>query len=133
MSALSIVRTKLAATAAVTALVSNRIYPIIFPQEAVLPCIVLNIISGADIAAHLAGQGGYYRHRIRTEMLDDDASDLDSLSDAVLAALNGVIKATIANCVDVDILFGGLDMTDYSDDRTTFRRLLDFDVTWRAA
>ena len=55
------------------------------------------------------------------------------LGEAVMGALNGVIKETFADCTDIDILFASTDFTDYGEDREIFRRVLQFRVHWRRA
>lgn len=132
MSALSIAITKLAATSAVTSKTTvARIYPIVFPQTASLPCLVANVVSGYD-EHMLDGAGKYYRNRISIECLAASAEEVIALGDAVMSALQDNVNATIGAFTGVTTQFADLDRTDYSDDRTTYRRTLDFFIRWRS-
>lgn len=131
MSAIGIVVTKLKTTAGVTALVpSARIYPVIFPQGVTAPAIVVNIVGGRD-EQMLTGAGKFYEHRVSVECLAVDGSTAVAIGDAVMAALQDVVKATIAGHAGTDVAFADTDVTDYADDRSLARRILHFRVRWR--
>lgn len=131
MSALSIAITKLKATSAVTTkTTAARIYPVDLPQGASPPCLVVNIASGYD-EHMLTGAGKYYRNRVTVECNAETPLEVVDLGDAVMAALQDNINATIGAFTGVTTQFADLDRTDYSDDRTTYRRTLDFFIRWR--
>lgn len=131
MSALSIAVTKLKATSAVTTkTTAARVYPIDLPQGASQPCLVVNLISGYD-EHMLTGAGKYYRSRVSVECMATTPESVMALGDAVMAALEDNVNATIGTYVGVTTQFADLDRTDYADDRTTYRRVLDFFVRWR--
>lgn len=131
MSALEIAVTKLKATSAVTSKTTAvRIYPIDLPQGAQQPCLVVNIASGYD-EHMLTGAGKYYRHRITVECLAATPEAVIALGDAVMTAMEDNVNATIGAFAGVTTQLADLDRTDYTDDRTTYRRTLDFFVRWR--
>ncbi|BCH33126.1 hypothetical protein MesoLjLc_50560 [Mesorhizobium sp. L-8-10] len=131
MSSLGIVITKLGQTGAVTAITGSAgIYPVDFPQGASPPCVVANIVSGVD-EPFLEGAAKFWRGVVTVECLASTADVMVSLAEAVIEALNGTKNATIAGHTDVSILKGGTDFTDKSDDRSTYRRTVDFKVRWR--
>ncbi|AZO29424.1 DUF3168 domain-containing protein [Mesorhizobium sp. M1B.F.Ca.ET.045.04.1.1] len=131
MSALEIAITKLTATSAVTSITTAAgIYPIDLPQGASAPCLVVNIVSGFD-EQMLDGAGKYYRHRVTVECNAYTADEAMALGDAVMSALQENINATIGSFSGVTTQFADLDRTDTSDDRSTYRRLLDFFIRWR--
>lgn len=131
MSGLSIAITKLVATPAVTAITTSaRIYPIMFPQNAALPCVVVNITSGRD-EHMLTGAGGYYQQRVTVECLAESASAAMTLGDKVRSALESNVNATIGSFTGVSTQFADFERTDYSDDRSTYRRSLDFFIRFR--
>ncbi len=132
MSALSIAITKLKATSAVTSRTTTaRIYPVDLPQGASQPCLIVNITSGYD-EHMLSGAGKYYLNRITVECNAQTPQEVMDLGDAVMAALQDNVHATIGAFVGVTTQFADLDRTDYSDDRTTYRRTLDFFIRWRS-
>lgn len=132
MSALAIVRAKLLATPAVVAITpASKIHPIMLPEATAAPAIVLNIVGGSDVQV-LAGAGGYYDQRVRTECMATTATGVSDLAGKVLAALENVVKATIAGYRDVDIAFAGTENTDWADDRSLARWIRDYSVRWRA-
>lgn len=132
MSATAAVIAKLLAATPVTSLVENRIRPVNLAPKDALPGVVVNIISGYDEPT-LAGAGQYYRHRMQTDCLATTATAALAVGDAVMDVLNGVINETIGGCKDVTSLFAGIDFTDYGEDLTVYRRVLQFDVWWRKA
>jgi len=129
--AIAITRTVLIASAAVLALVDrNSVYPILFPQNAVPPCLVLNIVGNRD-EQMLSGPGGYFEARVGVECLAETPSAAIELGTAVLSALGGIVKQTVGTATDVDITFAGIDYTDSSDDRSMCRRILHFTVRYK--
>ncbi|TIX28923.1 DUF3168 domain-containing protein [Mesorhizobium sp.] len=131
MSALSIAITKLKATSAVTSkTTAARIYPVDLPQGASQPCLVVNIASGYD-EHMLSGAGKYYRNRVTVECNAPTSEAVMALGDAVMAALEDNVNATIGTFTGITTQFADLDRTDYTDDRTTYRRTLDFFIRWR--
>ncbi len=116
----------------ITEIVNQGIYPVMFPQMALPPCIVLNIVGGTDEQI-LAGAGGYYTHRIRAETISRDTSQAISLGTLVRNVLGDVTKATVGTAIDVDIYFDNVDHTDAADERDMARRIQDFCVRWRDA
>lgn len=132
MSALTIAITKLATTSAVTDLTGTvGVYPINFPQTAVMPCVVVNIVSGFD-EKMLTGAAKFYRHRVSVDCLADTALGAMALGDAVMSALEDNVNATIGSFTGVSSQFADTDRTDFSDDRSVYRRTLDYFIRWRS-
>lgn len=131
MSAISIIITKLKATPAVTMLVGGpSIYPIMWPETAQPPAIVVNVAGDSDVQM-LTGAGGYYDTRVRIEAMAVSGTAALVIGDAIRSELQDVIKATIAGFHDVDIIYNG-QFTDWADDRSMCRHSSDFSVRWRA-
>jgi hypothetical protein len=134
MSALSIIAQRLLDSPEVTAIVGDKIFPIMAPQNAERPYLVLHIIDNMDTPI-LAGAGKYFRTQIQSdaysEMTPAGAKQVIELGDAVIEALNGVVKEKIAGCVDVDILLGSADFTESALEANTHRRYTQFSVRWR--
>lgn len=132
MSALKIAVTKLAATSAVTDITTAvGIYPITMPQAAVPPCLIVNVVSGQD-EHMLTGAGKYYRHRVSVECLATTALGAEALGAAVMTALQDNANATIGSFTGVATQFADSDRTDFSDDRSVYRRTVDFFIRWRS-
>lgn len=130
MSALAIVIAKLKATSGVTSITGAKgIYPIDLPQDASPPCVIANIVTGDD-ELMLTGAGKYYRGLVTVECLAVTPDAVIALGNAVIAALEDVVSQTLAGHV-ANILKGNSDFTDISDDRSTYRRTVDFKVRWR--
>ena len=131
MSALQIAIDKLVATAGVTAITTAAgIYPEEMPQNALMPCIVVNIVSGQD-EHMLTGAGGYYRHRVSVECNAANPLVAQQLGNAVMAALQTNVNATIGDFTGVSTSFADTELTGRSDDRSASRRILDFFIRWR--
>lgn len=133
MSAVAIVVNKLLAASEVTAVVGTKVYPVLVPQGIALPAITINLISTVD-QPHLNGPGLYYRSIVQVDVIGTTASFVLDAGEKVIAALNGIIKATVLSCEDVDVLLdSGSDFTEYDETATSFRRVIRFAVRWRSA
>lgn len=84
---------KLLAMAGVTSLVGTRIYPLVEPQDASLPAIVYQRISGPRDHV-MEGASGLAMARMQLTMLASTYSGAKALAEAVRAALDGVGHAT---------------------------------------
>lgn len=132
MSAIAIARQLLLTDSAVTGLVGTRVYPVTAAQGAARPHIVLHLITTVDIGTHLGGAGKYYRTRFQADCIGDTATQVLDLGEAVIGRLNGgAIKSRMLGCRDIDCLLGETDFTENTDQADSFRRVLQFNMTWR--
>lgn len=136
MSAPKIVINRLLAASGVTAIVGSRAFPILAPQNTQPPLIVVHLISTVDLGRTIDAAGDYFRSVVQVDCIAAGspaaAGQVIDLGEAVIAALNGVIKQTVVGCSDVDILLNdGEDFTEYDQELQTFRRVLRFTVIWR--
>jgi len=79
---------KLAADSGVSALVSTRIYPLLVPQDASLPAIAYQRISGPRDHAH-DGATGLALARVQVTCLGSSYDETKDVSEAVRAAIDG--------------------------------------------
>jgi len=87
MSAVAGVIARLEAVAAVTALVSTRIYLGVLPQKATLPAIRVQRVSENEFM-HMRGTSAVYRTRVQVDSVSN-ASDAAGQALAVDAAVHG--------------------------------------------
>lgn len=133
MSAVAITINRLLAAPAVTAVVSNRIYPVAPPQGTQPPAIAVHLISTMD-QPHLNGPGNYFRSVVQVDSLATTAGPAIDLGEKAIAALNGITKQAFGSFDDVDILLdSGSDISEYDETAAIFRRLTRFVVRWRKA
>lgn len=136
MSAVPIITQLLLAAPEVAALVGDKIFAIQAPQDALRPYVVVHLTDNDDTPL-LRGAGRYYRSVIQldlySEMSPSGATEVILLGDAIIDALNGVVKASIAGCKDVDVLLGSTDFTESALEANTHRRVIQFNVRWRRA
>jgi hypothetical protein len=139
MSALTTVIAILVEDDAIAAVVSNRIYPVVATQGAPRPHLVVSLVSEED-EQMLSGAGGYPESRVSVECIADTATAADALGEAVKGALGDVTHRTVGEidaspslAVTATVYKAGADITDAADDRSVFRRVLDFMVRWRDA
>ncbi len=130
MSALSIVITSLIGSSAVTDVVGTAVYPIAAPQGFAIPYVLVSLI-GENEDQLINGASGYYESRVLVSCVCKDPTSANALGEAVKAALGDITKQTIGSATSVDVMKDGADFTDHSDDRSVFRRVLDFTVRWR--
>lgn len=84
---------RLNAVSGVTALVGTRIYKSKLAQSPTLPAVVVQLIS-APRGHHMRGADGAYRSRVQidsyvSDSVTDPAGDLEAVSAAIVAALDG--------------------------------------------
>ena len=130
MSSLLIVITKIKATSAITDVVGNDIYTVAAPQNGALPNIIINRTSLMD-EQMLGGAAGIYGARIQVDINHTSAALAETLGDLVGAALESIVKETISGFT-VDSMRDGVDFHDFNDNRTVFRRVMGFKVTYQA-
>jgi hypothetical protein len=139
MSALTTAIALLVEDEAVAGLVADRIYPVVAMQGAPRPHLVVTLLSEED-AQMLDGAGGYPESRVSVECIADTATAADALGEAVKGALEDVTNQVVGEidsspslAVVATVYKAGADITDAADDRSVFRRVLDFMVRWRNA
>ena len=106
----------LAATAGVTALVSTRIYPQVIPQDAVLPAIAYQRISGPRVHSQSGASGlAYPRFQFTCQAATYSAAR--QVANAVRAALDGY-RGTMggAGGVSVGAAFVANEIDGYSEE-----------------
>ena len=129
MSAVAATIQALLDDATVTGVVSTRIYPLVLPQTAVPPAIVVTMAAEIDPGEHLAGIGAILNTRVNVQCLSTDPAQVMRLGESVRAALHG--RAGTFNSWSVQFRKAENDMTDHDENRTIFRRVIGFRVWWR--
>jgi hypothetical protein len=81
MTAAALVRSRLAALAAVTAIVGDRIFLATLPADVIMPAIRVVDIDTTQ-AAHLRGLDGHRRSRVQIDCVAQEASGVDAYSAA---------------------------------------------------
>lgn len=106
----------LAADSPVSTLVSTRIYPLVLPQDVVLPAITYTRISGGQVSS-LDGYSGLENPRIQVDAWAASYSGVKDLAAKIVTAMNG--SATFSATILSD--------TDFFEDETKIYRVsLDF-------
>lgn len=137
MSALAIAVTRLMDIGAISAVVGSGIFPVATPQGQPAPYYLINLVDEPD-EQMLAGAGGYYNSRIQIDCIGSSAAQANKMAE-LLKANFPCVKAAIQldnesppnTARDVDISKADTDYTDAADDRSVFRRVLDFYIRWR--
>lgn len=118
--------TLLAGASAVQAAVAGRIYWGVAPQTAVLPYLVLNVVSATD-HPHMQGAGGLWQYRVQVDSYDADRPAARTLSRAVRATINGAqsgeIRLILFDSEREDFEAGG--------HGRPHRISQDYNITWR--
>lgn len=120
--------THLAASAAVAALVADRVYPSLAPQGTPRPYLVLTSIT--DLAeAHMAGPGDVGESLWQIDCYADTPEDADSLALAVDDALDGFHGAIAGRPIFAAFRESGRDAPEGPTDGSEFaiaRRILEY-------
>lgn len=128
MSALSIAMRLLKAELTVP------VYPLVVPQTAALPCVVVTVVHEAQDFV-LEGANPAFLARLSIACHAADAVGMDALGEQVKNALETVINRALGDASGLPADGAtcwkeGTDVTDFSDDRTVFRRIMDWRMRW---
>lgn len=85
-----LLRERLLEVAAVTNLVSSRIYPVILPQVPTYPAIVYEVV-GTERGKAYRGPHNLVQSRVQLDFFADDYDEAWQIEDAVRTALNGYV------------------------------------------
>ncbi|MFN9110104.1 MAG: DUF3168 domain-containing protein [Bacteroidota bacterium] len=133
-NSLEIVVSLLLDDAGVAALVGNRIFPVLAPQNAVMPNIVVTQISDND-PPHLGGASRLPDSRLSIVSRGSTATEMMNVADAVKAALRDVIHQSVGGSPplsdDVTIWKTAVDITSVFDNPTTYEQSVDYMIRWR--
>lgn len=132
MSAIRIVERLLKADSAVT----NNIELVAMTQPTQPPFIVIShVAESQDSFIHTAVD--HFETRVSVEIMAASAIECDRQSEAVKRCLGYVIHQRVGtginSWIDVCIRKAGGDTLDYNDERTVYRRTIDFYVRWKPA
>ena len=121
---------RLNAVAAVTSLVSNRIFADVLPDGTTHPAIVYQLISTVPFDSNLNSDGDLRVSRVQFTLIDDTKSGMIALSDAVETALKR-FQGSVGGIEFVDSrLENNFDQAyDLETDRVA--RLMDFLIYYR--
>ncbi len=108
----------LSGDAAVSALVSTRIYPLKMPQNPVMPAITYRRVSGARISS-IDGITQTDNPRYQVDVWGSSYDSVRSVVEPVIQAMDG--SATFKAVMITDLDF-------YEDDTTLYRAAVDFSI-----
>lgn len=138
MSALEITTAALVAAPAVAAIVGDgdspptlAIYPVAVPKAYSRPCLVVSLTAELD-GQMISGAAGYVESRVQVQCLADDPTAANDLGEVAKFALGNIVKQTVGGVSHVDIYNAETDFTDISEDRSVYRRVLDFYLRWKS-
>ncbi|HEV7344556.1 MAG TPA: DUF3168 domain-containing protein [Devosia sp.] len=134
MSAIKLAIHLLLDDAGITGLVGTDVYPVAAPQEKGLPYIAVSLV-WEEQETILAGHLDAYTSRVSFACVAASLSAADAIAEAIKDAMSGVVNTNVLDgqgqrMATVTAWKEGTDMTDYTEDRTVFRRLLDYRMRW---
>lgn len=130
MSAESITYALLSGAAAITSVVSTRIYPLELPEGVTLPAVVYDVVSNVRAGVIDAVASSHPTvARVQVTMLCTTLAQLISLRAAVVAALE-FQRGSIGGNTVVSVLRGPDGPTEFDADMAVFAQPVDFSVTF---
>jgi hypothetical protein len=118
----------------VAALVGGRVYPVLAPQESVLPNIVITQVSDNDQML-LSGAAQLPESRVSVVSRGRNATEMMNVADAVKAALRNIIHETVGGSpplsTDVCVYKTAVDITSVFDGPINYEQSVDYMVRWR--
>lgn len=124
MSAVAATVQALLASTEIVALVQNRVWPVVAPQNSKLPNIIVHRIS-EDEEILLKGHSGSAVARVSIESRAETFTAADNLGAVISEHLKPVHRASFAGRT-VSFSKQGTDVSDHDDDTRIHRRILDF-------
>lgn len=115
--------TYLIAHAGLSALVGDRVYPLVAPQDATYPLVVYQRISGIRIHSH-SGPSGLASPRFQFSAWGESFSDAKNVAEQVRLALDGYAGTMGSLAVGACLIATELDQ--YEPDTGLYRTILDF-------
>ena len=129
MSAVFMTIRALLANGTVTGVVSDRVQPFPIKQGTALPALAV-ALSAEDIEMMLSGSSQYPNATVQVHCITTTATSAIQLGDKVKGALRD-LNFSDSPPISASFIKDALDFTDFSDDLTTFRRVMGFSVRWR--
>jgi len=129
MSAVFMTIRALLANGTVTAVVSDRVQPFPIKQGTALPALAV-ALSAEDIEMMLSGSSQYPNATVQIHCITTTATSAIQLGEKVKGALRD-LNFSDSPPISASFIKDALDFTDFSDDLTTFRRVMGFSVRWR--
>jgi hypothetical protein len=114
--------------AAIAALVSTRVYPLRLPQDASLPAVVYQRISGERVRSH-DGPSGLGRGRFQISSWDDDYAGAKSLAEQIRYALDRSPRYTFGSLSNVSALLR-MELDDYDPQTGYYRIIQDYQLLY---
>lgn len=127
---------RLEADAAVTAIVDDRIYWIVRPQDDALPCLVLQVIS-EERTQHLKGFDDMFEARVQVAAQSERYSESRKLAEAAVAALIDI--AEVDDATGDNVIFwrgavdGPRDLGSQEETRFVHRAVMDLALRYGTA
>lgn len=100
----------------VKALINERVYPLVAPQNVIKPYITYRVINGLKIQC-LGGQIFQGDYRMQLDCFGTSYASVKSISQAVKNCLIGFMTSNNINIID-----------DYDDETRLFRQIIDFKI-----
>ena len=133
MSAEAVVYSLLSQSAAITAVVGDKVYPTVLPQGVHPPAVVYDLISSVPWGAIDAATTTHLmRSRVQVSLVGPDYADLHSMRADVVAALRHQ-RGTIAGAQVHAILLDMEGPPSFDDDLGLWLRPIDFIVLHQQA
>ena len=101
---------------AIKALINERVYPMVAPQNVVKPYITYRVVSGIKLQC-MGGQIYRGNYRMQLDCFSLTYSNVKAISEAVKNALIGFMTSSDINIID-----------DYEDETKLFRQIIDFKI-----
>lgn len=101
---------------AIKALINERVYPMVAPQNVVKPYLTYQVISKINLQC-MGGKIYRGNYRMQIDCFSLTYSNVKAISEAVKNALIGFMTSSDINIID-----------DYEDETKLFRQIIDFKI-----
>ena len=102
--------------ATLKALINERVYPLVAPQNVIKPYITYRVVSGLKLQC-IGGQIYQGDYRMQLDCFSLTYSNVKAISEAVKNALVGFMDSNSINIID-----------DYEDQTALFKQIIDFKI-----
>ena len=117
------IQSLLSSAAAVSTLVSTRIYPVFVPQDSPLPCLSYQVVSGSSDYS-VDGTAEIWK-RIQFDAWGAQYADVKNIQNAVHAVLDGY-NGVLPDGTLVWGAFRGLELDEFEADARIYRSMTEY-------
>lgn len=127
----SAVRNKLVNDPAVTAVLGTKIYPLVLPQNPVLPAAIISEVHTIPAMDDISGNAGQFRAELQLETYATTKAQAEEIDEILRLSLQGYSGAHLG--VTIKGIYFLMGLPDFEDEIEDYRQISRFAIWYRRA